>query len=66
MDIAILRMNYECALLLKRRGLSPKLKEEYEKGLWQKFDIEMFLEWLEEEREQIEYARLYDLIKSKL
>lgn len=26
----------------------------------------MFLGWLDEEREQIEYARLFDLIKSKI
>ena len=59
-------MNYEVALSLKRRGLKPRDKEMYEKNLWQKYDIDMFLEYLEEEREQVEYKRFFDLIKSKL
>ena len=29
LDISILRMNYECALLFKRKGLVPRMKEEY-------------------------------------
>jgi ankyrin repeat protein len=66
LDIAIIKMNYEVALLLKRRGLKVRDRDIYEKNLWQKYDIDMFLEYLEEEREQVEYKRFFDLIKSKL
>jgi hypothetical protein len=52
LDIAIIKMNRD--------------RDIYEKNLWQKYDIDMFLEYLEEEREQVEYKRFFDLIKSKL
>ena len=51
LDITIIKMNYESALVLKRRGLEPRPKEMYENQLWQKYDIDMFLEYLEEGRE---------------
>lgn len=65
MDITIIKMNYEAALALKRRGLVPKDTEMYLPHLWQKYDIEMFLGYLEEDREEVEYPRFFDLIKSK-
>ena len=65
LDIAIIKMNYEAALALKKAGLEPREAEMYEKHLWQKYDTGMFLGWLAEERDTIEYARLFDLIKCK-
>lgn len=37
----------------------------YRPHLWQKYDVDMFLGFLAEDREEIEYPRLFDLIKSK-
>ena len=34
MDLAIIRMNYEAALTLKKRGMQTKMKEDYENNLW--------------------------------
>lgn len=39
LDIAILKMNYEVALFLKRRGLTPRDKEMYDKHLWHEYDV---------------------------
>ena len=65
MDISVLKMNYEAALALKRRGSAQKDMEMYLPHLWQKYDLEMFLGYLEEDREEVEYPRFFDLIKSK-
>lgn len=66
MDLSIIKMNYEAALALKRRGLLPKEDIDlYRPHLWQKYDVDMFLGFLQEDREEIEYPRLFDLIKSK-
>ena len=66
MDLSIVKMNYEAALALKRRGLLPKEDIDiYRPHLWQKYDVDMFLGFLQEDREEIEYPRLFDLIKSK-
>ena len=46
LDIAIIKMNYESAILLKRRGLVPRDFSMYENNLWQKYDLGMFLEHL--------------------
>ena len=64
LDLAIIRMNYHVALLLQRRGLVHRGKEMYEKNLWQRFDIDMFLEYLAEDKEEVDYKRFFDLIKS--
>ncbi len=66
LDIAIIKMNYESAIVLKRRGLVPKDQELYIPHLWRKFDIAMFLENLEADHDSIEYKRLFDLIKRKI
>jgi len=34
LDIAIIKMNYDVALLLKNRGLVPRPREMYENNLW--------------------------------
>lgn len=34
LDIAIMKMNYDVALFLKKRGLIPRQKEMYENNLW--------------------------------
>ena len=47
LDIAIIKMNYESALVMKRRGLRVKEKEVYENVLWQKYDLDLFLQYLE-------------------
>jgi ankyrin repeat protein len=64
LDIAIIKMNYEAALVLKKAGLEHKDKSLYEPHLWQKYDVGLFIEYLEEGREQVEYPRFFDLIKS--
>ena len=66
LDIAIIKMNYDAALLLKRRGLVPRDQEMYLPNLWQRYDLGLFFEYLEEERVTVEYARFFDLIKSNL
>ena len=43
LDIAILKMNYESAIVLKRRGLLAKEMDIYEPHVWRKYDIGMFL-----------------------
>ena len=58
-------MNYEAALVLKKAGLERKDMSIYEPHLWQKYDVALFLEYLEEGREQIEYPSLFDKIKRK-
>lgn len=66
LDLAIIKMNYDVALLLKRRGLVPRDKEMYLKHLWQEYDLDLFFTNLEEERDTVEYDRFFDLPKSKL
>jgi ankyrin repeat protein len=66
LDIAIIKMNYESAIVLKRRGLVPRDQDFYVPHLWRKYDIAMFLENLEANHDTIDYKRLFDLIKSKL
>jgi hypothetical protein len=34
MDLCIVKMNYDCALILKRRGLKAREKEVYADHLW--------------------------------
>lgn len=34
LDLAIIRMNYKCALYLKQKGLRPRPREMYENNLW--------------------------------
>lgn len=63
-DISIIKMNYDTALLLKRKGLIPKEKEIYEPHVWQKYDIELFFSYLEMEVEQVDYNKFFELIKS--
>jgi len=66
LDIAIIKMNYESAIVLKRRGLVPRDQEFYVPHLWRKYHNAMFLENLEANHDTIDYKRLFDLIKSKL
>lgn len=66
LDIAIIKMSYEAALLLKRYGLKPREIEMYEPNLWQKYDLNLFISYLNEEREEVDYNRFFDLIKCKL
>jgi len=51
--------------LLKKKGLDPREPEFYEGKLWRKYDIEMFIQYLEEGREEVENARFYDKLRSK-
>jgi len=66
LDIAIIKMNYESAIVLKRRGLVPRDQEFYTAHLWRKYDVGMFLENLEQNQDSIDYRRLFDLIKCKI
>jgi len=65
MDIAVIMMNYQAARVLKRHGLNPKDPEHYEGKLWRKYDVPLLIEYLEEDREEVENARFFDKIKSK-
>ena len=65
LDIAIIRMNYEVALLLHQVGLKPRDAQVYVNHLWQKYDVQMFIDYLEEGREEVDYKRFFDLIKCK-
>ena len=58
-------MNYESAIVLKRRGLVPRDQEFYVPHLWRKYDVAMFLDNLEANHDTIDYKRLFDLIKCK-
>ena len=51
LDIAVCRMNYGSARYLKRQGLQPKEQDFYENRMFTPFDIELFLSYLEEDRE---------------
>ncbi len=66
LDLAIIKMNYDVAVLLKRRGMVPRDKEMYVKNLWQEYDLDLFLRSLEEDRDKVEYERFFELPKSKL
>lgn len=55
LDLCIIKMNYDAALQLKRRGLQPRDKETYMDHLWQKYDVDLFIQYLNEDREQVEY-----------
>jgi len=63
MDLAVIKQNYEVALQLKKSGASPKAPEFYEGKTWTKYDVELFMEWLEEGRESIEYKVLFYKVK---
>jgi len=63
LDIAIIRMNYNIALVLKKRGMTPRDKEMYESNLFQKYDVDMFLQYLTEERLEVDPDRFFDAIK---
>jgi len=63
LDLAIIKMNYDVAVLLKRRGMVPRDKEMYIKNLWQEYDLDLFLTSLEEDREKVEYDRFFELPK---
>jgi ankyrin repeat protein len=65
LDIAIIKMNYEAALILKRYGLKTRDPEIYMPNLWQKYDIDLFISYLNEDREEVDYNRFFDLIKCK-
>ena len=66
LDICITKMNYETALFLTKRGLQPKIAEAYMDHLWRKYDVELFINYLKEERQQVEYDRFFDLIKCNI
>lgn len=51
LDICIIKMNYDTALFLTRMGLRPRPKEFYENNLWQKYDVDLFMQYLAEGRE---------------
>ena len=51
LDIAVCRMNYGSARYLKRQGLQPKEQDFYENRMFTPFDIELFLTYLEEDKE---------------
>lgn len=46
LDIAIIRMNYEVALLFTKVGLKPREAEIYKPKLWRKYDVDLFIQYL--------------------
>ena len=59
-------MNYDAALILKMKGLESRDRSFYENHLWQKFDLDMFIMYLDEQRENVDYDRFFDNIRSKI
>ena len=43
LDISIIKMNYESAIVLKRNGIVPQDIETYQAHVWRKYDIGMFI-----------------------
>jgi hypothetical protein len=66
MDIAITRIHYEAALFLKGLGQVPQDKEFYEGKCNTKYDIDLFLEFLEEGRDPPHVSIFFEKIRSKL
>lgn len=53
LDIAISRVSYEAALILKKNGLDPKEEDYYTEKTATEFDIDVFIQYI---REEIEVA----------
>lgn len=65
LDIAVIKMNYDAALFAKKRGLQLRSKEIYETQLWRKYDLDLFLEYLEEQKLEVNDEIFFASIKSK-
>jgi hypothetical protein len=63
LDLAIIRVGYETALLLKQKGLEPKPCEFYHDKLTVVYDLELFLQKLENEDKVDKYSIFYERIK---
>ena len=63
MDLAVIRMSYEVARLLRKQGLSPKGLDFYEGKTWRKYDLDLFFQCLEEDREYVDYDMFYEKIR---
>ena len=63
LDIAIIRVSYETALFLKQKGLVPKSPEFYEDKLEVEYDVELFIEKLNNEEKVDSYEIFYERIK---
>ncbi|CAI2375388.1 unnamed protein product [Moneuplotes crassus] len=63
LDVAIVRVSYATALFLKKQGLSPKPAEFYEDKLQVKFDVELFIEKLENEEQVHSFNIFYKKIE---
>jgi hypothetical protein len=64
MDLAIVKMNYEAALALRKAGCATKAPDHYDGITWKPYDVEMFITFLDEKRENVDYRRFFDKIKA--
>lgn len=60
LDICVIRMSYETALFLKRKGLQPKPAEYYDGKTVVEYDVPLFLEKLEKEEEIRSYKIFHE------
>lgn len=57
-------MSYQCALIFKKLGLEPKELEHYENDLATEFDVELFIECVNEERELTSNSIFFEKIRA--
>jgi len=62
LDICVIRLCYETALFLKKKGLKPKPASFYEGKLAVLYDVDLFLKKLEKEQEVDNYKIFHDKI----
>ncbi len=54
MDMAVIRMSYEVARLLRKNGLAPKGLDDYHYKIWRPYDLDLFMQCLEDDVESVE------------
>ena len=65
LDVAVKRMSYNCALIFKQKGLELKDTSYYEQDLAVEFDLPLFLQYLEEDKQINSTAVFFEKIKRK-
>lgn len=63
LDIAIIRINYQAARILTKRGLQRRPKEDYEGKTWRKYDIDLFFESIDADLEDVPYKQFFEKIR---
>ncbi len=65
LDIAILRINFQAAKILKKAGLQLKEIKDYENHTWRKYDLELMFESIEADVPEVPYQNFFDKIKKE-